>query len=203
MSGSQTKARILAAALELFNAEGYAALSAVDVASALSISPGHLYYHFKGKPDLAAALLDAHLDELEAITANALRELAAEGASLETLWTQVHILVEEVHDTRFAWREGRVLWASDARLAGLMRRGGALLEDFARAALVRLRATGAIVVRDEVLDGLVAQLALGIALQTTWQELATGGTLPDRALVARAAALIMLPLTGLHSPAAS
>lgn len=203
MSGSQTKTRILAAALELFNAEGYAALSAVDIASALSISPGHLYYHFKGKPELAAALLDAHLEELEAIVANAMRELAVEGAGLEALWTQVHILVEEVHDTRFAWREGRVLWASDARLAGLMRRGGALLEEFARKALVQLRETGVISVRDEVLDGLVAQMALGIALQTTWQELGTGGSVPPRALVERAAALIMLPLIGLQGAKAS
>ena len=38
-----TKSRILETALDLFNAEGFGALSAVDVAAALGISPGHLY----------------------------------------------------------------------------------------------------------------------------------------------------------------
>ena len=37
-----TKSRILEKALDLFNAEGVGALSAVDIASALGISPGHL-----------------------------------------------------------------------------------------------------------------------------------------------------------------
>ena len=47
-----TKERILAGALRLFNAQGVGGISALDVATALGISPGHLYYHFKGKPEL-------------------------------------------------------------------------------------------------------------------------------------------------------
>jgi AcrR family transcriptional regulator len=200
MSGSQTKARILAGALELFNAEGYASQSAVDVASALGISPGHLYYHFKGKAELAAALLDAHLEELEAIASAGLRELDGDAAGLEALWTQVHILIEEVHDARFAWREARFLAASDPALAQRIRQGGRVLERFARAALGRLLARGAIRAGPEVLDGLVAQTALGLALQSSWQEVAAGpdpGLLTARQLVARSASLVMLPIVGL------
>lgn len=197
MSGAQTKARILSGALQLFNQEGYAGLSAVDVASALGISPGHLYYHFRGKPELAAALLEAHLEELEAITAAALRALSGPEASIEVLWTHAHIVVEEVHDARFAWREGRFLWQSDPRLAGLMRRGGAILESFARSALEALADRGHLAAGREVLDGLVAQMALGLALQTTWQEVRGCDGVPARELVARSAALVMLPVAGL------
>jgi AcrR family transcriptional regulator len=196
-TGESTKTRILAAALQLFNEEGYAGLSAVDVANALGISPGHLYYHFKGKPDLAASLMEAHHEELDAICATALRELAAPGAGLEELWTHVHILVEEIHDTRFAWREGMVLHHADARLRGLVERGARLVEGFAHRALRQLRDAGLLALGEEALDGTASQLALGLCLQSTWQQLALGGSASARVVVARAAAMIMLPLTAL------
>lgn len=66
---ADTKNRILAAALTLFNEEGEEALSAVDIAAALGISPGHLYYHFKGKREIAAALLARHTDEMSGLLA--------------------------------------------------------------------------------------------------------------------------------------
>ena len=44
-------------ALNLFNAEGEAKQTAVDIANALDMSPGNLYYHFKGKEPIIEALV--------------------------------------------------------------------------------------------------------------------------------------------------
>jgi AcrR family transcriptional regulator len=62
-----TRARITAAALELFNAEGTHAISTRHVAAALGMSPGNLYYHFDNKEEIIAALyaeLEADLRDL-------------------------------------------------------------------------------------------------------------------------------------------
>jgi AcrR family transcriptional regulator len=79
---SSTKAKILDVSRDLFNAEGFGALAAVDVANALSMSPGHLYYHYKGKGEIAAALLDAHAHELQSIATAAMDKCAREGATI-------------------------------------------------------------------------------------------------------------------------
>src|ERR1700749_1429298 len=95
---SATKARILEAAQLLFNEEGVGALSAVDIAAALGISPGHLYYHFKGKAEILAVLAGAYQDEVGLVLDAAVRACRGEGATVETFWTHVHILVEEAWD---------------------------------------------------------------------------------------------------------
>lgn len=51
------KAQILQTALELFNKNGYEAVSMRDIAGALHISPGNLTYHFKKKHDIIDALI--------------------------------------------------------------------------------------------------------------------------------------------------
>ncbi|MEL8056328.1 MAG: TetR/AcrR family transcriptional regulator, partial [Pseudomonadota bacterium] len=63
----KTRDRILSAALDLFNEEGEAEITALDIANALEISPGHLYYHFKGKDALIQALFDNFEEEMRII----------------------------------------------------------------------------------------------------------------------------------------
>ena len=101
----KTRDKILAAALDLFNAEGVGGQSALDIATSMGISAGHLYYHFKGKPEILVGLMTRHGEEIDLI-ATALRDAAhSVDLDLQTLWTHVHILVEEVWDARFFWRE--------------------------------------------------------------------------------------------------
>jgi AcrR family transcriptional regulator len=193
---SGTKARILEAARDLFNTEGFGALAAVDVANALSMSPGHLYYHYKGKGEIAIALLEAHAFELQTIANTAIERTAREAATIEAVWTWVHILVEEAWDARFAYREPFTILRTDPKLAILMRNIFNIQQNAASGLLHALRNAGVIKASDEAFDGLISQLALGLSFQLVRLEFDAGGTERARDLIARAAALIVLPITG-------
>lgn len=196
MGANATKARIISAGRTLFNEGGYSALSAVDVATYLNISPGHLYYHFKGKADIAYALIEDHLIEVQSIKENALRQCSGKDATLLNMWTQVHILIEEVYDLRFAYREASVLVRADERFRRQIVRATTMIDGFCVALISALVKNGAIKAKPEVLDGLCAQLALGIEFAHMRLEIEVADKITPRALVERAAAIVMLPLSG-------
>ncbi|MEM6412733.1 MAG: TetR/AcrR family transcriptional regulator, partial [Pseudomonadota bacterium] len=96
----KTRDRILDVSLELFNAEGEAKQTAVDIANALDMSPGNLYYHFKGKEPIIEALFDRFEEEMQIILGG------SHGAvtSIEDNWVFVYIVLEEIYDFRFFYR---------------------------------------------------------------------------------------------------
>jgi AcrR family transcriptional regulator len=64
---SKTAERILLVSLELFNNHGEANITSVDIANELDMSPGNLYYHFKGKEEIASALFAMYNDRMKKI----------------------------------------------------------------------------------------------------------------------------------------
>ena len=193
-----TKDKILTVALELFNAEGVGALSAVDIASAMGISPGHLYYHFRGKAEIVSALVAAYQEEVELVLEAATGACKGEGASLETLWTHVHILAEEAWDARFLYREAGALVLHNPEVAARLRRIAAAEREALRTMLTALNAAGAINAAPQALDGLARLMTTGIGFHAIELEL-EGDPGPPRERVARAAAQIMLLPAGLAS----
>ena len=186
-----TKARILQTALDLFNAEGVGDLSAVDIASALGISPGHLYYHFKGKPEIVASLAAAHQEEVDLVLEAALDGCKGAGATLETLWTHVHILVEEAWDCRFLYREAGALVISRPDLAARLRHITVQERRALQKMLTALNDAGAISASPEVIDGMSRLMTTGIGFHAIELELEDDPG-PDRERVTRAAAQIMM-----------
>jgi AcrR family transcriptional regulator len=186
-----TKARILDVALDLFNAEGVGALSAVDIASAMGISPGHLYYHFKGKLEILSALTAAYQSEVELVLEAALDACQGDGATLETLWTHVHILAEEAWDARFLYREAGALVMHHPDLAARIRRITAAEREALRTMLAALNDAGVVAGSPEAIDGLSRLMTTGIGFHAIELEL-EGDPGPPQERVARAAAQIML-----------
>src|SRR5256885_13384504 len=58
------RAQLLAAAQDIFAANGYHAAAMDDIANRAGVSKPVLYQHFPGKLELYLALLDTHADEL-------------------------------------------------------------------------------------------------------------------------------------------
>jgi AcrR family transcriptional regulator len=69
-----TRARLIAAALELFGRRGYASTPVDAVARAAGVSPGLLYHHFRGKRDLLHAIFEESMRDVDATFADADRE---------------------------------------------------------------------------------------------------------------------------------
>lgn len=101
----KTRDRILHTSLLLFNVEGEAQQTAVDISSALGISPGNLYYHFKGKDAIIRALFEAFEEEMRVI----LRGSRGRVTSIEDNWVYIYIILEEIYDFRFFYRNLGVL----------------------------------------------------------------------------------------------
>ncbi len=112
-----TKERILKGSLALFNEEGEAAQSAVDIANALDMSPGNLYYHFKGKGAIIAALYDTFEAGMRAL----LRGAQGRITSIEEGWLYSYVLLEEIYAFRFFYRNLGELLARYPALAGRFR----------------------------------------------------------------------------------
>ena len=65
----KTSERILVTATRLFNERGERNVTASDIALELDMSPGNLYYHFKGKDAILGALFGDCYRELAGILA--------------------------------------------------------------------------------------------------------------------------------------
>ncbi len=114
----KTRDRILDVSLALFNQEGEARLSAVDIANALDMSPGNLYYHFKGKEPIIEALFERFEDEMRIILTGTHGALT----SIEDNWVFTYIVLEEIYDFRFFYRNLGDLMARYPSLAVRFRR---------------------------------------------------------------------------------
>lgn len=94
----KTRERILLCTLQLFNEQGEPNVTTLDIANELDISPGNLYYHFRGKEVLVDSLLADFLEQTgELVT------LQADPNELnpEDYWLFMHLLFEAIIRYRF------------------------------------------------------------------------------------------------------
>ncbi len=66
---SDTKARALAIALDLFSRNGYDATSMRAISEELGVTKAALYYHFAGKEDLVRGILEDFMGQIDAVVA--------------------------------------------------------------------------------------------------------------------------------------
>jgi len=79
VEAEETRLRILEAALDMFYRKGYSRTTFVDIAQKVGLTKGAVYWHFKSKPDLLAAMIvherQKHLTPPDKIQPSSLSEL--------------------------------------------------------------------------------------------------------------------------------
>jgi AcrR family transcriptional regulator len=101
----KTAQRILLTATQLFNEHGERNVTASDIALELDISPGNLYYHYKGKDAVLSSLFAQCYRELAGTLAAPILEEAflEDGNPLERSWLFLTVLMEVMYQCRFLY----------------------------------------------------------------------------------------------------
>jgi AcrR family transcriptional regulator len=100
----KTRDRILFTSLTLFNEEGEAHTTTIDIANELDISPGNLYYHFKGKDQIIAELFQQYELALSStLSAPIEKPLSGDTGNIEDNWYYLYVVFEEMYQYRFLY----------------------------------------------------------------------------------------------------
>ena len=101
----KTSERILVTAARLFNEQGERNVTASDIALELDMSPGNLYYHFKGKDAILGALFHDCYRELAGILAPPYwrSSFLEDEEPLERCWLFLTVLLEAMYEARFLY----------------------------------------------------------------------------------------------------
>ncbi|MBV1886637.1 MAG: TetR/AcrR family transcriptional regulator, partial [Parvibaculaceae bacterium] len=96
----KTRDRILKNSLLLFNQDGEANVSTVDIANEVDISPGNLYYHFRGKEVIIPELFSSYEEEMRIVLEGPFEK----PFTIEDNWVYLYVVFEEIFDFRFFYR---------------------------------------------------------------------------------------------------
>ena len=106
----KTANRILQTSIDLFNEQGERNVTAADIALELDISPGNLYYHFKGKDDIIGALWQQHQRTLAGALSAPMHDPnvfedpdGSVAGRIERSWLYLTVVLEEMYEHRFVY----------------------------------------------------------------------------------------------------
>lgn len=97
----KTRDRILQCSLELFNDEGEPNVTTLHVATELDISPGNLYYHFKGKDSIINELFSDFETELSELQITQIPD----DSPLLNMWAYLQLSFETMARYLFLFRD--------------------------------------------------------------------------------------------------
>lgn len=175
---SKTKNTILKTALELFNNEGESQVSSVDIASVIGISPGNLYYHYKGKDEIISALFDDFFEEIRQVLSSPINSPLA----IEDNWVYLYIIFEEIYDFRFFYRNQAELVGRIPQLAAPFARVLSLKERTASSLLAALEASGHLQFDTGEQEALASRIAQHFTFWLQYHDL-RHGTAPPKTLI--------------------
>lgn len=97
----KTKERILLSSLALFNELGEPHVTTLDISTEMEISPGNLYYHYKGKDEIIASIYQRFEDEMSEL-------LMLDGeadSALFDIWVYLQLSFEVMTRYQFLYRD--------------------------------------------------------------------------------------------------
>jgi AcrR family transcriptional regulator len=168
----KTRDKILVTSLALFNDEGEAHTTTIDIADEMDISPGNLYYHFKGKDQIIAELFHQYETALSStLTAPIEQPLSADNADIEDNWYYLYVVLEEMYQYRFLYHNLDDLLHRYPDV----RRGFRRLIQLKRAALFAICQTllqqSVIAAEEQQLVGLVDNMTLNLTFWFSYDQL--------------------------------
>jgi AcrR family transcriptional regulator len=176
----KTRDRILVASLGLFNEAGEAHTTTLTIATELEISPGNLYYHFKGKDQIIGELFEQYRLALsETLAAPLEAPLDHSRGGIENNWYFLYVVLEEMYQYRFFYHN----------LDDLLRRYPAIHRGFQR--LLQLKRTALLAICDRLLSreliaahedqlaGLVDNMTLTLTFWFSYERLLHPGRPPE------------------------
>jgi len=99
-STTDRRTEILKSAAAAFRRRGYHGASVDEIASALEMTKGNLYYYFKNKEEILFACHEYSLDLLLALMADVQADTSAPDAKLRRLVLAfMHLILDELHGT--------------------------------------------------------------------------------------------------------
>ena len=108
-----TKDKILATAIDLFNIHGTKAIPTNHIAKEMGISPGNLYYHFRSKNDIIRSISDNFSNELGSVLKIQLDTISDFSSNLTSLFNRFFKIQQSY---QFLFLEGVHLTKQDSRL---------------------------------------------------------------------------------------
>jgi AcrR family transcriptional regulator len=163
----KTRERILLVSLELFNREGEPNVTTVDISNELDISPGNLYYHFRGKEELVGELFARFYEQAHVI----LREPLHRRLELDEYWFYLVVLFEHIHQYRFLYRNISLVMQRYEHIQRPFRRLLLMKRDAARAICTQLAAEGLLAADPPRIELLARNIALTITYWMNFENL--------------------------------
>ncbi len=161
----KTKDRIMLTSLTLFNSQGENNITTVDIATEMDISPGNLYYHFKGKEAIIEQLYLAMEHEMLDVLQAPLKD----DIDVENVWFYLYIVFEQIHKYRFFYRNITDILYRYPKINKRFKRILKKKRETARATLILLEQKNILSPHeDEVHDSYIDNLADNITLLLTY-----------------------------------
>jgi AcrR family transcriptional regulator len=163
----KTNERILLVSLSLFNEEGESHVTTVDIANEMDISPGNLYYHFRGKEVIIEALFNRFDESFsEVLQAPLKKEL-----KIEDSWYYLYVVFEEMYQYRFIYQNLSDLLQRYDNVQKRFRRLLALKHQTAATMIRSLREAGVLAMDDVAAEVLVNSLIMTLTYWIAYSSL--------------------------------
>ena len=175
----KTRDRILTTSLELFNLESEPNVTTVDIANELDISPGNLYYHYKGKDELVNSLFSDFHEQMHRI----LRAPTDKPLEIVDNWFYLVVVFEQIYRYRFLYRNISLIMQRYDGIQRPFRRLIAQKISSATSICTQLRETGLLHMDDTRIELLARNIALTITYWFNFDALTGSRDNEDSAMI--------------------
>jgi len=156
----------------------------------MGISPGNLYYHYKGKDEIIVQLFADFEEEIRQVLASPINA----PLKLEDNWVYLYIIFEEIYDFRFFYRNQSELIGRIPELRSRFARILSLKEQTGFSLLSQLEENGHLEFDEGEKGALAGRLAQHFTFWLQYHDL-RHGTAPPKSLIDQGVFMTLIQIT--------